>query len=72
MSANTTRRLRQEDQQRATMRTRVAQWRRRTQPCTCHACQALAAIRAMVAAGQVVQLQDVGVVAHPEPESTRH
>lgn len=56
MSTNTTRRLLAEDRQRVTMKTRVAQWRSRNVPCICHNCRLHAAIRAMVAAGQVVHV----------------
>jgi len=75
MNADTTRRLRAEELQRTTMKTRVAQWRRRTLPCTCHNCRLLAAIQAMVAAGQVVQVRDVSPeLGHggPEADGTRH
>jgi len=72
MSTQSARRLRQEDLQRATIKTRLAQYRSRVTPCNCHACRAVANIRAMVAAGEVVQVQDNTVAQVLAGETTKH
>lgn len=74
MTINATRRQRQEDLRLATIKRRIAQWRARYIPCTCHACQLRNVIHAAIAAGQIVHMAPGATEAEPAHagEGTKH